>query len=115
MLTYDSRYHEHDVEEDHPTCKEEYEEKCQQVTQGYSTNEECTKWPITKCTLEKKMVKKYTPETNCKKVPFELCGPAACPVEPGAEQCFDKTETVILFFDFKKLIFCDIYKARFLN
>ena len=43
------------------------------------------------------MVKKYTPETNCKKVPFELCGPAACPVEPGAEQCFDKTETVILF------------------
>ena len=69
------------------------------IPQGYSTNEECTKWPITKCTLEKKMVKKYTPETNCKKVPFELCGPAACPVEPGAEQCFDKTETVILFFD----------------
>ena len=66
------RYHEHDVEEDHPTCREEFEEKCQEVTQGYSTSEECTKWPITKCTLEKKMVKKYTPETNCKKVPFEL-------------------------------------------
>ena len=38
MFTYDSRYHEHDVEEDHPTCKEEYEEKCQQVTQGTSIN-----------------------------------------------------------------------------
>jgi len=90
-----TRYHEHDVEEDHPTCREEFEEKCQEVTQGYSTNEECTKWPITKCTLEKKMVKKYTPETNCKKVPFELCGPSACPVEPGEEQCFDRTETVV--------------------
>ena len=47
-----------------------------------------------KCTLETKVVKKYTPETDCKKNPFELCGPSACPVEPGPEQCFDKTETV---------------------
>ena len=47
-----------------------------------------------KCTLETKVVKKYTPESNCKKVPFQLCGPSGCPVEPGQEQCFDKTETV---------------------
>jgi len=90
-----TRYHEHEVEEDTPVCKEEQEEKCQQVTQGYTTNEECTKWPIMKCTLETKVVKKYTPESNCKKVPFQLCGPSGCPVEPGPEQCFDKTETVV--------------------
>jgi hypothetical protein len=90
-----TRYHEHEVEEDRPVCKEEQEEKCQQVTQGYSTSEECTKWPVMKCTLETKTVKKYTPETDCKKNPFELCGPSACPVEPGEEQCFDKTETVV--------------------
>ena len=103
------RYHEHEVEEDHPTCKEEFEEKCQQVTQGYTTNEECTKWPITKCTLEKKTVKKYTPETNCKKVPFELCGPSGCPVEPGAEQCFDKSETVSASFNLTKLLLFEFY------
>ena len=28
------RYHEHEVEEDTPVCKEEQEEKCQQVTQA---------------------------------------------------------------------------------
>lgn len=48
-----------------------------------------------KCTLETQVVKKYTPETDCRKNPFQLCGPSACPVEPGEEQCFDKTETVV--------------------
>ena len=47
-----------------------------------------------KCSLETKVVKKYTPETDCKKVPYELCGPSGCPVEAGPEQCFDKSETV---------------------
>ena len=74
--------------------REEKQEKCQQVTQGYTTSDQCTTWPITRCTLETKLVKKYTPETDCKKIPFELCGPSACPVEPGQEQCFDKKETV---------------------
>ena len=82
------------MEEDRPKCQEVYEEKCESKTQGYSTTEECSKWPITKCTLETTTVKKYTPETDCKKTPFQLCGPAGCPVEPGPEQCFDKTETV---------------------
>ena len=82
------------MEEDRPKCEEVYEEKCETKTQGYSTTEECSKWPITKCTLETTTVKKYTPETDCKKTPFQLCGPSGCPVEPGPEQCFDKTETV---------------------
>jgi hypothetical protein len=89
------RYHEHEVEEDRPVCKVEQEQKCKQVTQGYSTSEECSSWPRTTCTLETKKVKKYTPDTACKKVPFQLCGPSACPVEPGREQCFDKKETVV--------------------
>ena len=82
------------MEEDRPKCEEVFEEKCETKTQGYSTTEECSKWPITKCTLETTTVKKYTPETDCKKTPFELCGPSGCPVEPGPEQCYDKTETV---------------------
>ena len=94
------------MEEDRPNCQETYEEKCETKTQGYSTTEECSKWPITKCTLEKTTVKKYTPETDCKKVPFQLCGPAGCPVEAGPEQCFDKSETVSQdLVDFGKNIF----------
>ena len=88
------RYHEHDVDDDVANCYEEKEYKCQQVTQGYTTEEQCTAWPVQKCNLERQRTKKYTPETNCKKVPFELCGPAACPVVPGPEECQDKKETV---------------------
>ena len=39
-------------------------EKCREVTQGYSTKEECDKWPQQVCELEKKVVKKYSPETQ---------------------------------------------------
>merc|ERR1719219_924207 len=48
-----------------------------------------------KCNLETKVVKKYTPETQCNKKPIQVCGPGACPVEPGKEECFDKIETVV--------------------
>ena len=89
------RYHEHDVEDDVPNCVVEQEQKCDQVTQGYSTEEHCTSWPVKKCSLARAKVKKYTPETQCAKVPFELCGPAACPVEPGPEECHDKKETIV--------------------
>ena len=89
------RYHEHDVEDDVVDCFEELETKCEDVTQGYTTSEKCTKWPVQKCgKLQKATTKKYSPETECKKVPFELCGPGACPLEQGEEECQDRTQTV---------------------
>ena len=39
-------------------------EKCRDVTQGYTTQQECDKWPQQICELEKKKVKKYSPETQ---------------------------------------------------
>ena len=39
-------------------------EKCRDVTQGYTTQQECDKWPQQICELEKKTVKKYSPETQ---------------------------------------------------
>jgi len=90
-----TRYHEHDVEDDVADCQETFEEKCQDVTQGYTTNQVCTKWPVNKCSLSRQSVKKYSPETEGKKVPFELCGPSACPVEPGQQQCQQRTETIV--------------------
>ena len=92
----ETNYHEHDVEDDVVNCVTVQEEKCEDVTQGYSTEQKCTKWPVQKCdNVEKKSVKKYSPETNCKKVPRELCGPSGCELSPGPEFCFDKQETVI--------------------
>jgi len=77
------------------TCETVQDEKCEDVTQGYTTEQKCTKWPREVCTKETKRVLKYSPETDCKKVPRDLCGPSGCILQPGPEECFDKKETVI--------------------
>ena len=89
-----TRYAEHDVQDDTVECETITEEKCEDVTQGYTTEQKCTKWPVQKCTTSAGKVKKYSPETECKKVPREVCGPGTTQV-PGAEECFDRKETVI--------------------
>merc|ERR1711962_652190 len=91
-----TRYHEHDVEDDVVECETVQEEKCEDVTQGYTTEKKCTKWPKQVCKKDRKRVKKYSPETECKKVPKELCGPSGCDLKPGPEECFPKTETVVI-------------------
>jgi len=90
-----TRYHEHNVEDDVVECETIQEEKCEDVTQGYTTEQKCTKWPKQVCETQRKQVLKYSPETECKKVPRELCGPSGCELVPGPEECFPKTETVI--------------------
>lgn len=91
-----TRFHPHEVEDDVVTCEETFEEKCEDVTQGYTTENKCSKWPVTKCSpVEKVTVIKHTPETECKKVARQLCGPSGCVPEPGPEECFDKKETVV--------------------
>lgn len=91
----ETRYHEHEVDDDVVECKTVQDEKCEDVTQGYSTETKCTKWPRQECTNQKQKVKKYTPETDCKKVPIELCGPGGPEPTPGPEECFDRPETVV--------------------
>lgn len=88
-------YHVHDVEDDTPNCRIMMVEKCHEVTQGYSTTEECDKWPKQVCELEKKNVKKYSPETQCKKKPREVCGPGPCPLVAGPKECRDEVKTVV--------------------
>lgn len=91
----ETRYHEHEVEDDVVNCETIQEEKCEDVTQGYTTEKKCTKWPKQVCQNQKKIVKKYSPETECKKIPRELCGPSGCLLKPGPEECFDKTDTIV--------------------
>lgn len=91
----ETRYHEHEVEDDIVECETIQEEKCEDVTQGYTTEQKCTKWPRQVCNSRTERVSKFTPETECKKVPRELCGPSGCVLTPGPEECFDKKETVV--------------------
>merc|ERR1712180_158561 len=92
---HETQCHEHEVEDDVVSCETIQEEKCEDVTNGYTTEKKCSKWPKQVCKSEKKVVKKYTPETECKKVPRELCGPSGCDLKPGPEECFDKKEVVV--------------------
>jgi len=91
-----THYHEHEVEDDIVDCITEYEEKCIDVTQGYTTEKKCDKWPKQVCTKVTKPVKKYSPKTECTKVPVEVCGPSGCNLEPGPEECYPKKETVVV-------------------
>ena len=64
---------------------------------GYTTEQKCSKWPVTKCSpVQTVTTIKHTPETECKKVARQLCGPGSCIPEPGPEECFDKKETVVV-------------------
>jgi len=90
-----TKQEEHDVEDDVVECETVYEEKCEDETSGYTTNTKCSKWPKEVCSVSKKNVKKYSPITGCTKEPRELCAPAGCGFTEGAEECYDKTQTVV--------------------
>ena len=85
----------HEVDDDVVNCKTEFEESCEDVTQGYSTSRECKKWPKVKCDKRTVATKKATPITQCRSVPVQVCGPEGCILEKGEEVCFDEVQTVI--------------------
>ena len=78
-----------------PQCETVEERKCKEVTKGYSTEDECTTWPRTVCSLKKVTKKKYTPETECHKIPTEFCGPRGCGFREGSEECHEKVKTIV--------------------
>ena len=59
-------------------CETVEDEKCEDVTVGYTTTKQCQKWPRQQCNLEKKTTTKYTTMTGCNKEPTELCAPKGC-------------------------------------
>ena len=85
----------HEVEDDVVSCSTKKEENCADITVGFTTNTQCRKVPKEVCTVEKKLVKKFTPVTGCTKEPREMCAPAGCGFKEGPEECFDKTKTIV--------------------
>jgi len=91
-----TKQQEHEVEDDVTNCETVIEKKCQEVSVGYTTKEECDEWPVQKCSVEKKLVKKYTPMTGCEKVPREVCAPAGCGYKDGPVECHEELKTVVV-------------------
>lgn len=90
-----THYHEHDVVDDVVTCRTEYDTKCRQVTQGYTTEEECDKWPKQVCDKVPTPVTKVSEIVKCEKKPRTIEVRGACTPVPQEEECYDKTETVV--------------------
>jgi len=86
----------HEVEDDVTSCETQQMVKCKDVTIGYVTKPECDEWPVERCTVEKKLVKKYTPETACYKEPRELCAPRGCGYRNGTVECYEKQKTIVV-------------------
>jgi len=103
----ETRFKEHEVEQDEPVCKMVTERKCRDVqvpvspeVEGeerrrrqsgeedvLSLGQECEDWPVQKCTLEKRVVKKVNPETACRKIPKEICAPSNCEFKLSEKVC----------------------------
>ena len=56
------------MEDDVPRCQTVYDEKCEQTTSGYVTEEDCRKWPREVCTVTRERKQKFNPVTKCEKV-----------------------------------------------
>jgi len=90
-----TKQEQHDVEDDVVECQTIQEERCQDETSGYTSFTKCSNWPREVCNVNKNRVTKYTPITKCTKEPRELCAPAGCGFKEGAENCYDRTQTVV--------------------
>ena len=55
------------MEDDVVDCQIVEDTKCEDITNGYQTENKCTKWPRRECTSKKQKVKKITPKTECKR------------------------------------------------
>ena len=91
----ETRNHVHDVIDDVVNCQTVFETDCKNVTTGYTSTEECRKWPKVQCDVEQMDSKRITPISECFKVPKEVCGEKGCNLIPGSEVCYDETQTVI--------------------
>ena len=60
-----------------------------------SIGEECEEWPVQKCTLTEKVVKKTSPDTACEKIPKEICAPGNCVVTASKKACRTETRALL--------------------
>lgn len=102
-----TRYNEMTMEEDRPVCEVVTQTKCDpapspepgamNMIPDFATQKpECVEWPVKKCKLEKKTVKKVKPETWCEKMSQNVCAPSNCVITTGEKICHDETRSVLV-------------------
>jgi len=101
-----TRYNEMTMEEDQPVCELTTQTKCELTANQTNTNNDvlpnfvnnvpnCVDWPVKKCRLEKKLVKKVKPETWCEKYSQNVCAPSNCIISTGKRKCQDETKPLL--------------------
>ena len=95
-IVCETRYDIHSVNDDVAQCKTELEKRCEDIVKGYETSKECTNWPKIVCTLKNVAINKSTPNTKCKSVPREVCGPVGCNLETLEEVCVEEIDTIVI-------------------
>ncbi|XP_059079016.1 uncharacterized protein LOC131877386 [Tigriopus californicus] len=73
-----------------PDTQSDTQSDTQNGPQGITVDQRCEEWPVQKCTLEKKTVKKVHPDTQCRKIPREVCVPNNCALVQADEICRDE-------------------------
>ncbi|QQP57191.1 Uncharacterized protein FKW44_002097, partial [Caligus rogercresseyi] len=103
----ETTYKEYALDQDEAECQTVEELRCEKVPidilhlphldgkRPFAEKERCEKWPVQKCQINKKNVKKIHPDTQCRKVPRKVCAPSNCQVLPGPEICNEESRTVI--------------------
>jgi hypothetical protein len=84
----ETKYSQDTVESEYPECETVEEEVCQ--------GDICKTFPRVQCQIKTRPELVNTPETSCKTIPANICGPEACPVEEGEETCWDELRDVSL-------------------
>ncbi|QQP39257.1 Uncharacterized protein FKW44_020081, partial [Caligus rogercresseyi] len=96
----ETKFKTYDLEQDEPNCRTVEELRCKnepvellniphrEGKPSYAVKERCEKWPVQKCDVLTKNIKKIHPESVCKKIPRE----EECDLEPQ-EHC--KTESTL--------------------
>ena len=115
--TCETRHKEHEAEQDEPFCEMVIERKCNGVlvnisNQGISSGRNrsalarvennqdfngnnCEEWPVQKCRLERKVVKKTSPETSCRKNPRKVCAPSNCQFVKSERTCREEKRSLV--------------------
>ncbi|QQP39252.1 Uncharacterized protein FKW44_020075, partial [Caligus rogercresseyi] len=105
--TCETTFKEYEIDQDEPICKTVEELRCNTEPvellnlpkangRGpFAQKERCEKWPVQKCDVRHKRVKKIHPESDCKKVPRQVCSANNCVTLPGPKVCNEETRTQI--------------------
>lgn len=87
--------------EDHPRCRVEMVERCDDEKKETNHHRDCLRVPAMRCRIEQRTVTKSKPETRCERVPRQFCRKELCSnidearkKQKQANKCFYRNKIV---------------------